>query len=187
MFSWAFGKWFSTTGGWSSIIAISFLWLVVDGLRGWIFSGFPWLYPGYAFIDSPLANWAPIMGVHSITLLVIFSALITLNLLQKIGSITSIVALSVIWIGSTLLGLVNWSTATGEPITATLIQPSIPQKLKWEEDYFWKTINILEQKTRQAKGQILLPPQQLQMVKQLLLGYQLEMETNPPTIMAQLL
>ena len=159
LFSWAFGKWFKNSQGWSAIIAISFLWLVVDGLRGWIFSGFPWLYPGYAFIDSTLANWAPIMGIHSITVLAIFSSLLLLKLIQDIRSIKTAMVLVFIWLGSFFLGMMNWSTAVGDPVTATLVQPSIPQKLKWKKDYFWKTIEILKQKTSQAKGDVIIWPE----------------------------
>src|SRR5271166_3536990 len=43
------------------------LWVVLEWLRGWLFSGFPWLSIGYAFIDSPLAGWAPLLGVYAVT------------------------------------------------------------------------------------------------------------------------
>src|SRR5260221_7754048 len=43
------------------------LWVLLEWLRGWAFSGFPWLSLGYAFIDSPLAGWAPVLGVYGVT------------------------------------------------------------------------------------------------------------------------
>jgi hypothetical protein len=43
------------------------LWVLLEWLRGWLFSGFPWLSLGYAFIDSPLAGWAPLFGVYGVT------------------------------------------------------------------------------------------------------------------------
>jgi apolipoprotein N-acyltransferase len=43
------------------------LWVLLEWLRGWLLSGFPWLSTGYAMIDSPLRGWAPIFGVYGVT------------------------------------------------------------------------------------------------------------------------
>jgi apolipoprotein N-acyltransferase len=43
------------------------LWVLLEWLRGWALSGFPWLGLGYAFIDTPLAGWAPLLGVYGVT------------------------------------------------------------------------------------------------------------------------
>ncbi len=43
------------------------LWVLLEWLRGWLLSGFPWLSTGYAMIDSPLAGWAPLLGVYGVT------------------------------------------------------------------------------------------------------------------------
>jgi apolipoprotein N-acyltransferase len=43
------------------------LWVLLEWLRGWVLSGFPWLSLGYALIDSPLAGWAPLLGVYGLT------------------------------------------------------------------------------------------------------------------------
>ena len=43
------------------------LWVLLEWLRGWALSGFPWLSLGYAFIDSSLSGWAPVLGIYGIT------------------------------------------------------------------------------------------------------------------------
>ena len=34
-------------------------WVLVEWLRGWLFSGFPWMSLGYGQTDTSLAGWAP--------------------------------------------------------------------------------------------------------------------------------
>ena len=43
-------------------------WTLIEWLRGWLLSGFPWLQLGYAHSDSPLAALAPIGGIHLVGL-----------------------------------------------------------------------------------------------------------------------
>ena len=48
-------------------LALPALWVLLEWLRGWALSGFPWLSLGYAFVDSPLVGWAPLLGVYGVT------------------------------------------------------------------------------------------------------------------------
>ena len=50
------------------------LWVMFEWLRGWLFSGFGWLSLGYSQIDTPLAGFAPILGVYGISLALALSA-----------------------------------------------------------------------------------------------------------------
>ena len=54
----------SATRDW---LVLPTLWVLLEWLRGWLLSGFPWLSTGYAMIDSPLAGWAPLLGVYGVT------------------------------------------------------------------------------------------------------------------------
>ncbi len=54
-----------TTRDW---LVLPVLWVLLEWLRGWLLSGFPWLSLGYALIDSPLRGLAPLFGVYAVTL-----------------------------------------------------------------------------------------------------------------------
>ena len=41
-------------------------WAIFEWVRGWIVTGLPWVVTGYAHTDSPLAGYAPIVGVYGI-------------------------------------------------------------------------------------------------------------------------
>jgi apolipoprotein N-acyltransferase len=49
--------------------------MLAEWTRGWIFTGFPWLALGYSQIPaSPLAGYAPVLGIHGVTLATAASA-----------------------------------------------------------------------------------------------------------------
>ncbi|MBI2295532.1 MAG: apolipoprotein N-acyltransferase [Betaproteobacteria bacterium] len=51
------------------------LWTLTEWVRGWLFTGFPWLAAGYSQVPlSPLAGYAPILGIYGVTLATAASA-----------------------------------------------------------------------------------------------------------------
>jgi apolipoprotein N-acyltransferase len=63
----AANRWWLKPGASRDWLVLPALWVLLEWLRGWALSGFPWLTLGYAFIDSPLAGWAPLLGVYGVT------------------------------------------------------------------------------------------------------------------------
>ena len=50
-------------------VAAPALWMLTEWIRGWIFTGFPWLAVGYSQIpSSPLTGYAPVLGVYGVSL-----------------------------------------------------------------------------------------------------------------------
>ena len=50
-------------------LAFAGLWVLFEWTRSWLLTGFPWLYAGYAALNTPLAGWAPVTGVFGNSLL----------------------------------------------------------------------------------------------------------------------
>ena len=46
-------------------------WVLMEWFRGWFLTGFPWLNLGYSQIDTPLAGFAPLLGVYGISWLLL--------------------------------------------------------------------------------------------------------------------
>ena len=131
------------------LLAIPALWLVIDWLRGWVFTGFPWLWLGYSQIDSPFSAWGPIFGVEGITAMIMISVgAIAYALLEKKWPLLLIPAI----LGATSFAIkpFDWVTPQPEKMTkVALIQGNINQALKWLPSERWPTIMKYMDLTRQ--------------------------------------
>jgi apolipoprotein N-acyltransferase len=115
-----------------SILIYPSLWVLMEWFRGWFLTGFPWLQLGYSQIDTPLAGYAPLFGVLGVTWTVVLSVgLLSLLLLGRGRKSWSIAGLVLIWLGGWMAAQVEWSNASGEPLTVALVQGNIPQAQKW--------------------------------------------------------
>lgn len=96
----------------------------------WFLTGFPWLFAGYAFIETPLAGLAPVGGV----LLVSFGAVLTSALLitsvRPVGRSLTIMILASIWFIAWGLKSIDW-TDMGKTWSVALVQGNVPQEIKW--------------------------------------------------------
>jgi len=114
------------------------LWVLLEWLRGWVLSGFPWLSLGYAFIDSPLAGWAPLLGVYGVTWAAAAAAS-GINVLfgRGLGWQRRLAALAVVAVLCLAPALVlhrAWTEPVGAPIPIAVVQGAVPQNLKWQAD-----------------------------------------------------
>lgn len=121
-------------------------WLISEYLRSVFLTGFPWLSLGYSQIDSPLANFAPIIGEVGITALVIMINVNWVNLINRkkinrskntryaVGLFLIVASLSVI------LGKVSWVLPTGTTTKVALVQGNIAQSIKWAPEQEWPTM-----------------------------------------------
>lgn len=119
---------------WSGpVLLLPGLFVLFEWLRGWLFTGFPWLLLGYTQIDGPLAGFAPIVGVYGLSLLTAISGGLLWGLIRWSGRgrLSAGTALASLWLGGLVLQSVPWTQPVGEPFKATVLQANIPQQLKW--------------------------------------------------------
>ena len=58
-----------------ALVLVPSLWTLAEWTRGWLFTGFPWLGVGYSQIPvSPLSGYAPVLGIHGVTLATVATA-----------------------------------------------------------------------------------------------------------------
>ena len=107
-------------------------WVLIEWLRGWVLTGFPWLALGYSQLDSWYAGWAPVIGVYGVSYMLMLTASAVLVLIMTNGR-ERLFALPVIflpWIVGGILSAIDW-TEEGDAVRTTIIQAGVPQDRKW--------------------------------------------------------
>lgn len=140
-------------------------WVLLEWLRGMIFTGFPWLAMGYTQVSvthSPLAGYAPVLGVYGVSLMIAISAgfLVLLLIMRwtRLGKI-ALTGLAIVWIGGTILQEVEWTQATGEPVQVALVQGNIPQHLKFREEALVNTLETYRRLILQSEARLIVLPE----------------------------
>jgi len=136
-------------------------WVGIEWLRGWFLSGFPWMSLGYGQIDSPLAGFAPLLGVYGVSLLVVLTASLLLAAGLRGKRAYLLVALAALpWaVGQAARGA-QWTAAAGPPVTVTLVQGGISQDRKWEPDQFRPTLEFYRDSlARHAASRLVVWPE----------------------------
>jgi apolipoprotein N-acyltransferase len=118
-------------------LGIPALWTLTEWLRGWLFSGFPWLALGYTQTDGLLRGLAPIVGVYGLTWCISLSSTAILLLFlgwrarARTGFIVSGLA-GAVWLGGGLAVGLSWTTADERALKIALVQGDVAQREKWD-------------------------------------------------------
>jgi len=120
------------------------VWVMVEWLRGWVLSGFPWMSLGYSQIDSPLAGLAPVIGVYGLSFALLISVSALLVAIRSAGRlrVTAMILLLMPWIIGALLHYQEWTETSAAPVRVTVVQGGVSQDKKWLRNQFWPTLEL---------------------------------------------
>lgn len=115
-------------------LAFPALWLLSELLRGWVYSGFPWLALGYVALDTPLQKLAPLLGVHGLSALLALMAYALYRAVTQTRRARGLAA--AVLAAPPLLAVIlpapaSWTRDEGAPLKTAIIQANIPQDQKW--------------------------------------------------------
>lgn len=137
--------------GISRAFAFAAIWVGVEWIRGHIFTGFPWNLEGYAWAFSlEMAQAASLAGVYGLSLLTLLLA-VCLGYLFGRKTFERNTALSIY-----LIAVLCWvwgkarldhpDILASPPLLIRLVQPNVPQTLKWDpvrrEDNFQQLLKM---------------------------------------------
>ncbi|MEN8130770.1 MAG: apolipoprotein N-acyltransferase [Pseudomonadota bacterium] len=126
------------------------IWMLLEWLRGWVLTGFPWLLLGQAHVDTPLAGIIPVFGVLAASgLNMLLAGLLVLSVVSagrtRALSVVLIVSITIV---AQLLTHIDWTQPTGSPIKVSLIQANISQDIKWQPERFQSTLDLYRNLSR---------------------------------------
>ena len=147
---------------WRLLLVAPAVWVLLEWVRGWLFTGFPWLTLGYSQIDSVLSGWAPLAGVYGVSAVLMVSAVALLLLISQAPARPwPVVAFLVFpWLAGWGLGQVQWTSPSGEPVMTSIIQGGISQDRKWLPEQFRPTLDLYRETTdRQRRSELIVWPE----------------------------
>lgn len=120
---------------------------ITEWLRGWLLTGFPWMNPAYAMVDSPLSGIAPFLGSFGVLLGTVWLCGLIGAIWAARGQWVNRVSMAILAVCIFMLGLtgqsVPWTKPAGE-VSVRLVQPNFEPRLlqqsiseRFDEMYFY--------------------------------------------------
>jgi len=117
--------------GWFGVPA---LWVLLELVRGWFYSGFPWLSLGELALDTPVSRLAPLAGVHGLSAVFMLAAYALYRLgiePHARGRVLAGAVLATPLLAALLPRPSSWTQPAGPPQIVALVQSDIRQDEKW--------------------------------------------------------
>ena len=107
------------------------VWVLFEWLLTWFLTGFPWLYPGYGHLETPLVNLMPVGGVRLASLGFVLTAVYLAVALTGGRRILAAALALVPWAVGLALSPVEWVQPAAVHRVA-LVQGNVDQAEKWK-------------------------------------------------------
>ncbi len=131
------------------------LWALLEWMRGWLFTGFPWQALGYSQAPwSPLSGYASILGVYGVSWLAALSA----GLLALRGRIGWLL-LAGVWLAGLGLQQVSWTHPVGAQVDVTLVQGNIAQDMKFKPERLRDTLIMYRRHVVDSDTRLVILPE----------------------------
>ena len=144
----------------SAIAILPACWMLADWTRGWIFTGFSWVATGYAHTTSPLAAYAPLIGVYGIGgLAAVAAGSLGLMLHQWRLHLAAISVLIALMACGLVLNRIEWTQPLGKPIHARLLQGNVPQQMKFDTENIEASLSMYRQMITEAPADLIATPE----------------------------
>jgi len=128
------------------IFLIACLWIILEYIRGYLFTGFPWALLGYSqYLNTSIIQIADIVGCYGVSFIVFLVNLLLYEIIKallnrdyflcmKFLSIIILVFLVVISYGRGAIGIRNKieKQSLESSLVVDLVQGNIPQEEKWQ-------------------------------------------------------
>jgi apolipoprotein N-acyltransferase len=145
---------FRTSGAVAWLATLPALFVLTEWLRSWAFTGFGWLAAGYSQTDSWLMGYAPLAGIHAMSLAVLVTAGagLTLWLGSHRERAVAVAAVVAVWVAGFALHDRELTRPKEGTLDVALATAAIPQETKYDPAQLQPTLAIYTELTRQGSG-----------------------------------
>lgn len=149
---------FPTTIRW---LAFPAAWALSEWLRGWLFTGFPWLSIGYSQVSvaSPFGGFAPVLGVFGVSFATVLAGSVLTRLIEPARRRFALAGVAVLVAAGYGIGAIPWTSPLGAPLDVTLVQGNIAQDMKFREDTLIRTLVTYEEAVAKATTPLVILPE----------------------------
>jgi apolipoprotein N-acyltransferase len=145
---------------WLRACVFASAWSLGEWLRGYVFTGFPWLACGYAQVDGPLAGWAPLVGVYGVGwTLACTAALTTEALCAPRRRLAPGAGAAAFVFAGLALSAVSWTAPVAGLLNVRLLQGNVAQSLKFEQAGVNASLDLYRRLITAAPADLVVTPE----------------------------
>ena len=168
--AWLWRRYFTGHDLWRYLIAMPILWMLAELGRGYVFGGFPWLTSAYAQVNNgAFKGFFPLVGTYGVSALL---AVCAGALAYVWGGLRERAAFSFtrrdayalcVLVAIAVLGVftqkAQWVQPVAAPVSVRLVQPNVPQSIKFEGDEIIRVTNEAIRQSVQSDAQLTVFPE----------------------------
>jgi len=143
------------------LIFFPVVWVSIEVLRSYLFTGFPWLIVGTSLAGTSIGGWIPILGSYGVSILTLMisgSLVLMFKKELKINWYPALIIM-IILVSSFTLYKINW-TKEITTIQASIYQPNLTLEEKWSSKGVRQTMALVESSVLNAdEGEFIFFPE----------------------------
>ena len=132
---------------WDSLVLFPPCWILVEWLKSWLLTGFPWLNLGVSAVDWWAVGWLPVLGAPGVSWLLVLLAAYLVAVLATAGRehwgglVQGVALFGVLALGGAALQGVLWVADSERRISARIVQTNQTAFERWGEGGIRKSLD----------------------------------------------
>ena len=157
---------FTRPGSWGRLVAAAAAFTLTEWLRGYLFTGFPWLALGYTQVPVGFVpGYAPIGGVYMVTFVMALIGGCVAHAAEALahGTRRAVVAplavVAALALSGAALTRIEWTSPAGAPLAVSLVQGNVLQDVKFDPQFRAATFDRYLRLVEQSRGRLVVLPE----------------------------